>query len=135
MLHDIIPKPYRYLQILLTMLIIKKVSILLIFTITLASILASPDLGLFPFFSFIFLICLSKFSNSFSISFTHYNRIMNCGTLCMYSMGVTGTGSADPQQMLIFWRFPMFSTVYIGFEVKHLLLVHATKYGVINVSR
>ena len=49
--------------------------------------------------------------------------------------GGTGTGSADPQQMLIFWRFPMFSTVYIGFEVKHLLLVHATKYGVINVSR
>ena len=31
---------------------------------------------------------------------------------------VTGTGSADLQQMLISWRFPMFSTVFIGFEVK-----------------
>ena len=48
---------------------------------------------------------------------------------------VRGTGSAGPQQMLISWRFPMFSTVFICFEVKRLLLVHATKNGVINVSR
>lgn len=47
---------------------------------------------------------------------------------------VTGTDSADLQQMLKYWRFPMFSTVFIGFEVKRLLLVHATKYGVQNIS-
>lgn len=51
------------------------------------------------------------------------------------ALRVRGTGSAGPQQMLISWRFPMFSTVFICFEVKRLLLVHATKNGVINVSR
>ena len=46
---------------------------------------------------------------------------------------VRGTGSADPRQMLIFWRFLIFCTAYVGFILKHLLFDHATKYGVINV--
>ena len=43
---------------------------------------------------------------------------------------VRGTGSADPQQMLIFWVLLIFCTAYVGFILKHLLFVHATEYGV-----
>lgn len=47
---------------------------------------------------------------------------------------VRGTGSADLQQMLIFCRFLIFCTAYVGFILKHLLFVHATEYGVINAG-
>ena len=47
---------------------------------------------------------------------------------------VRGTGSADPQQKLIFCRFLIFCTAYVGFILKHLLFVHATEYGVINAG-
>ena len=47
---------------------------------------------------------------------------------------VRGTGSADPQEMLIFWVLLIFSTAYVGFILKHLLFVHATEYGVINTG-
>ena len=53
-------------------------------------------------------------------------------TVCQ-DAGVRGTGSADPQQKLIFWVLLIFSTAYVGFILKHLLFVHATKYDVINV--
>ena len=43
---------------------------------------------------------------------------------------VRGTGSADPQQKLIFCRFLIFSTAYVGFILKHLLFVHAILRGV-----
>ena len=48
--------------------------------------------------------------------------------------GGRGTGSADPQQKLIFWVLLIFSTAYVGFILKHLLFVHATEYGVINAG-
>ena len=47
---------------------------------------------------------------------------------------VRGTGSADPQQKLIFWVLLIFCTAYVGFILKHLLFVHATEYGVINAG-
>ena len=47
---------------------------------------------------------------------------------------VRGTGSAAPQEMLIFWVLLIFSTAYVGFILKHLLFVHATEYGVINTG-
>ena len=50
------------------------------------------------------------------------------------SVRVRGTGSADPQQKLIFCRFLIFCTAYVGFVLKHLLFVHATEYGVINAG-
>ena len=49
-------------------------------------------------------------------------------------IGVRGTGSSDPQQKLIFSRFLIFCTAYVGFILKHLLFVHATEYGVINAG-
>lgn len=48
--------------------------------------------------------------------------------------GVRGTGSADPQQMIIFWVLLIFCTAYVGFILKHLLFVHATEYGVVNAG-
>ena len=48
--------------------------------------------------------------------------------------GGRGTGSAAPQQMLIFWVLLIFCTACVGFILKHLLFVHATEYGVINAG-
>ena len=47
---------------------------------------------------------------------------------------VRGTGSADPQQMLIFWVLLIFCTAYVGFILKHLLFVHTILRGVINAG-
>ena len=47
---------------------------------------------------------------------------------------VRGTGSADPQQMLIFWVLLICCTAYVGFILKHLLFVHAILRGVINAG-
>lgn len=47
---------------------------------------------------------------------------------------VRGTGSADPQQMLIFWVLLIFCTAYVGFILKHLPFVHTTEYGVVNAG-